>query len=102
MALADRGNTVVLDLDRLRQPSPGAQRTVVAQKLAAAMSRLDAVIRAQRTPPSTTSPATLARQLVQRGEVVDWRGGRYMPGPGLVTMIETALADAAASTAAKR
>jgi hypothetical protein len=97
VALASQNDVVTLDLDdEPRQPSPGAQRVRVAEKLAEAMTELDKVIRARKTPPANVSVATLARKLVQWGERTDPRGGSYTPGTGLSTLISTALLDAAA------
>lgn len=99
IALTNHNDVTALDLDgEPRQPSPGAQREMVAEKLARTMGHLERVIRAQtETPP--VSVATLGRKLVQRGESLDLRGGSYRPGPGLATLIDTALIDAAVEVA---
>lgn len=96
LALASQSDVVVLDLDgQERQPSPGAQRTAVAERLSQVMSEVDKVIRAQKSVPTAIHAATSGRKLVERGERTDLRGGTYTPGPGLGTLLDAALLDAA-------
>lgn len=99
IALSDRNDVTELDLDDIeRQPSPGAQRAMVSERLAQVMGGLEKVIRAQTAAPPV-SVATLGRKLVSRGEALDLRAGSYRPGPGLLPLIETALLDAAVDAA---
>ncbi|MFL0278091.1 hypothetical protein [Mycobacterium sp. SMC-19] len=89
------GVTVKLALPE-RQPSPLAQKEAVAQKLAAAMSDVERMLRAQKTPVTEMPRATTGRVLVERGEVYDAVNRTYTPGPGFVTLINAITVDAQA------
>lgn len=92
---ADESGAVLLDLSGVNEPSPAAQKQAVAEHLAAAMSGVEALIRAQKNPPARMSGATAGRRLVQRSEVYDAVNGTYTPGPGLQTLVEALLLDVA-------
>lgn len=79
-----------------RQPSPAAQKQVVADHLAAVMSDMEKYLRAQKTPVTEMPRATTGRVLVERGELYDAVNRTYTPGPGFVTLINAAVADAQA------
>lgn len=95
-ALASQADVVVLDLAGERESTPGAQKVVVAEKLAEAMTGLEKVIRAKKTPPSRDSAAPSGRELVERDEVFDAQARTYTPGPGFQTLFESMVLDAAA------
>jgi hypothetical protein len=99
LACASQTEAVVLDLRGRCEPSPAAQKEAVAERLAAVMTDLEAVIRSQNPPPRM-SAATAGRVLVERGEVYDAVNRTYTPGPGLQTLIEGLLVDAATRTEA--
>lgn len=95
-ALASQTDVVVLDLAGERESSPAAQKVVVAEKLAEAMTGLEKVIRAKKTSPSRVSVAAYGRKLAKRDEVFDAHARTYTPGPGFQTLIESLVLDAGA------
>jgi hypothetical protein len=96
LACASQTEAVVLDLVEIGEPSPAAQKDAVAERLAAVMTDLEAVIRSKKSPPPRMSTATAGRVLVERDEVYDAVNRTYTPGPGLQTLIEGLVIDAAA------
>nr|WP_046284168.1 hypothetical protein [Mycobacterium sp. UM_NZ2] len=101
LACAGRGTVVKLTLPP-RQPSPLAQKQAVAERLAAAMTDMEKVLRAQRAPVKRMPQATTGRILVERGAVYDAVARTYTPGPGFVTMINALVVDAAAEMEKER
>ncbi|ULP45925.1 hypothetical protein [Mycolicibacter virginiensis] len=95
LACAGQGTVVQLELPP-RQPSPLAQKQVVAQKLAAVMTDMEKYLRALRAPVKRMPQATTGRILVERGEVYDAVARTYTPGPGFVTMVNAIVVDAQA------
>ena len=95
LACAGQGVTVRLALPE-RQPSPTAQKEAVAERLAAAMTDVERMLRAERAPVRRMPQATTGRILVQRDERYDAVARTYTPGPGFVTLVNAIVADAAA------
>lgn len=95
LACAGQGTVVRLALPE-RQPSPAAQKQLVAQTLAAAMTDMEKYLRALKTPVRRMPQATTGRILVERGEVYDAVSRTYTSGPGFVTLVNAITVDAMA------
>lgn len=86
-------DAILLDLRGITTAEPAALKSAAAERVRAVVGELDRTMRGKTTPPAGTSPAVLARRLIEKGERRE--GDHYRPGPGWETLIRGVVADAA-------
>ena len=97
VAMAASGEYIELDLSEIHETDHTSRKAAVAEHLRATMGELEALIRAQTTPPAQKSAAVLGTSVIENGEVYDVAGRTYSPGPGFDTLLKAAANEAIAA-----
>ncbi|MFA5710761.1 hypothetical protein [Mycolicibacterium sp.] len=88
MACARSNAPVLLDLRGVNEASPSAQRAAVTELMNQTLADLETMIRSKKVPPPRTSPAVIARKVIELHENYDAVERTYTPGVGFRTLIE--------------